>query len=145
MDVLLAVVTLAAVVYFVGWEDYLEPWITPYLQKSVKHLPTNAAAQPRSRRSRIPNVTNVRSRRQNTKIDAPNVPTNVPRSPAEAPPPGAFLISANELQQLANAISARANGATIEEAILRGFGEKKGSAAGYKRAKELFDAATKAP
>ena len=80
------------------------------------------------------------------------VPANVPSSgttAAQIAPAagadGALLITPNELQQLAGALAARATGATVDEAIQRGFGLKKGGGPSYKRARELFDAATKPP
>jgi hypothetical protein len=152
MDVFLGLLTLAFVVYFVFWEDFLRPLLGLDRPKPVKSLPPLPAYKSRSRVRNAANAANAGSAHQGAKSDAQNVPANVPGSgqnvaaagaPGDAP--GALLITQNELQQLAGALAARATGATLDEAILRGFGLKKGGGPSYKRAKELFDTATKAP
>jgi hypothetical protein len=149
MDALLGLVTLGAVVYFLVWKDLIEPMLRP---RSVKASEPRPAFVKRSRRSRVPNAANVGSPQQHAKSDPANVPPNVPGSAAIAADshqvqslPGGLVITRNELQQLAAAIAARATGATIDEAILKGWGLKKGGGPSYKRAKDLFDTATQAP
>jgi hypothetical protein len=153
MDALLALATLAAVGYFLVWKDFLEPLIKGQGQRSrVKSSPPLPAYRARSRRSAGSNVVNGGSALPAAPGEGSNV-QNV--QPAIAPPaaeisPGApageaFTLTPRELQQLADALAARATGATVEEALARGFSVKKGGSAGYKRAKELFDLATKAP
>jgi hypothetical protein len=105
--------------------------------------------------SRVPNVQNPEntgSAQTNAKSAPANVPANVPGSvvatpqiAVEVPPSNTLDMTPNELHQLLDAITARANGATIDEAILKGFGLKKGGGPSYKRARELFDLGTKAP
>lgn len=153
MDTFLGLLTLAFVVYFVFWEDWLKPLLgLDKPRKSVKSLPSMPAYKRRSARSERSNATNAGSAQQKAKRDAANVPPNVPGSPpiaaaasVELHADGGYVLSANELQQLAEAVAARASGATIDEAMLKGFGLKKGGGKSYVRARELFDTATKAP
>ena len=152
MDTLLALITFVALIYFVGWEDYIKPLLGLDRPRSVKSSPDRASIKLRSRRSRRANVQNTGSAHHSAKEEPANVPANVPRSglleSAGAPgvPAGeGFTLSQRELQQLAEAIAARAGGSTVDEAIVKGFGLKKGGGPSYRRAKELFDAATKAP
>lgn len=152
MDALLAIITLAALAYFVAWEDHIKPWLGLDKPQRVKSLPPLPAYKSRSRRSRGSEPANVGSVHQSAKIWPQNVPANVPGSPATGAtiPPAAsasdtILITPNELQQLAEAVAARASGATIDESIYRGFGLKKGGGPGYRRARELFDLATAPP
>lgn len=121
-------------------------------RESVKNSPARPVYKLRSRGSRGSNAANAGSAHREA-VQAPvNVPANVRSSPAivlapgsPAAPSGALAITPNELQQLAAALAERAGGATVEEAVFRGFGVKKGGGAGYKRARELFDAATSPP
>jgi hypothetical protein len=152
MDIFLGLITLAFVAYFIGWEDFLKPLLGLDCPKAVKSLPPLPAYKSRSRVRNAANAANAGSAHQKAKEEAANVPANVPGSPAigatislAGAPAGALQITPNELQQLAEAISARASGATLDEAILKGFGLKKGGGPSYRRAKELFDTATKAP
>jgi hypothetical protein len=149
MDALLALITFGAVVYFLVWKDLIEPLMKP---RSVNHSGVRTAFKRRSRRSRSSNVVNAGSGQQNAAQPPVNV-LNVqaaPAAPAAESSPGApagegFTLTPRELQQLAEALAARATGSTVEEALVRGFGVKKGGSQGYRRAKELFDTATKAP
>jgi hypothetical protein len=152
MDMLLALFTFAALIYFVGWEDYLKPLLGLDRPKSVKSSPDRASIKLRSRRSRRSNGANAGSAHHSAPEAPANVPANVPRSPAHVAPGGEWppaaadvVMSRNELQQLAEAVAARAGGATIEESIYRGFGLRKGGGPGYRRARELFDLATAPP
>jgi hypothetical protein len=152
MDALLALITLAALAYFVAWEDYIKPWLVLDKPRRVKSLPPLPVYRARSARSARSNALNAGSAQQGATFGGSNVQPNVQGSgPSSAPAglldvaPGALAITTNELQQLADALILRAKGATVEEAIHGAFGVRKGGGAGYKRAKELFDTATKAP
>lgn len=152
MDALLGLITLALVVYYVFWQDFLKPLLGLDKPRSVKPLPPLPAYRKRSRVRNPENAPNAGSAQQHAKSDAANVPPNVPSSAGDRAPGGALeqpagvlQITPNELQQLAAAIAARATGATIEEAIFKGWGLKKGGGPSYKRAKDLFDEATRAP
>jgi hypothetical protein len=152
MDMLLALGTLAAVGYFLVWQDFLRPLLGLDRPQRVKSSPPLPAYRQRSRVRNLANTANAGSARQNAKEEGENVRRNVPRSPATgatialAPAaPGELVITENELQQLAGALSARAAGATVEEAIYKGWGLKKGGGPSYRRAKELFDVATSPP
>ena len=149
MDGLLALITLGTVGYFLVWKDLIEPLLRA---GSVKHSAPRAAFKLRSRRSARSNTLNGGSAQQNAKQEGSNVPNVQPPRPAGQPGTASessssegFTLTPRELQQLAGAIAARAGGATVEEAIRTGFGAKKGASKDYVRAKELFDAATKAP
>ena len=149
MDGFLSLVALGLAGYFLVWKDLIEPLLRP---RVVKTSAPRAAFKLRSRGSARSNSLNAGSGQQNAVQPPVNVQPNVQGSPAIAVPPGAteapggtLLITPNELQQLSEALVLRAKGATVEEAIGQGFGVKKGGSAGYKRAKELFDTATKAP
>lgn len=80
-----------------------------------------------------------------------NVQPNVQPERESAPEPApsatedAFTLNQKELLQLAEALSLRAEGATVEQAVSRAFGVTKGGSEGWKRAKALFDAATIVP
>lgn len=152
MDTLLALATLAAVGYFLVWQDFLKPLLGLDRRQRVKDLPGLPAGRLRPRRSRRSNTVNAGSAQQNAAGEGSNVQNvqalaSAPDAPIApgAPAGEGFTLSPSELQQLAEAIAARAAGATVEEALSRAFGVRKGGSAGYRRAKELFDAATKAP
>lgn len=152
LDTLLALATFAAVIYWLVWEDVIAPLLGMDRPKSVKRNPPLPAYK---RRSRVPNATNAAnagSAQQHAKSEVQNVPANVlgsaPSSAQIAPlqlADGAYVLSQNELQQLATALASRAGGATEAEAIKAGFGASKGGGPAYRRAKELFNAATRAP
>lgn len=152
MDAFLGLLTLGFVAYFVFWEDFLKPILGLNKPKSVKRFPTPTHSTPRSRVPNLANATNVGSAHQKGKEGAQNVPANVPGSVQIAPivqlesaASGTITISQNELHQLAEAVAARSAGATIDESIQKGFGLKKGGGPSYRRARELFDAATQPP
>jgi hypothetical protein len=152
MDAFLGLLTLAFVAYFVFWEDFLRPLLGLDKPKSVKRLPTPTYTKPRSRVPNLANATNAGSVHQKGKEGVKNVPANVPGSVQIAPivpvvfaPSGTITISQNELHQLAAAVAARSSGATIDESIFTGFGLKKGGGPSYRRARDLFDAATQPP
>lgn len=153
MDGFLSLLALSLAFYFLVWKDIVEPLLgLDKRAKPVKSLPSMPAYRRRSRVRNVPNAANAGSAQQHAKSEAANVPANVPGSAAiaaaRAAPAiadGVLQITPNELQQLAEAVAARASGATIDEAMLKGFGLKKGGGPSYKRARELFDTATKAP
>ncbi len=66
--------------------------------------------------------------------------SSVQAEPAEIDPP-----NADELRRLALAIRHNAEGATKQQAIETAFGVKKGGSAAWRRASQLFDAATAPP
>lgn len=127
-------------------------WTNRRPAESVKNKPPRRAFKLRSRRSNVQNVVNAGSGQQEAEKPPvnvqPNAPLEQPPAPAIVPPAapaGGLVITPIELTQLAEAVRVRAEGATVEEAILAGFGAKKGASAAYVRAKELFDAATGLP
>ncbi len=137
LDFWISMLVLGALAYYT-----ISDWLFPFVRRSVK----------RSRRSYRSNAANAGSEHQNAGSGSVNVHANVQGSPAKDPPPAlspgepeSLTLSQREITQLAEAISARVNGATVEEALSQGFGVKKGSSAAYKRAKALFDAAMAPP
>jgi hypothetical protein len=152
MDLVLSLGTLAALAYFVVWRDWLQPALFGRPARSVKHNSAGPLPRLRSRRRTGANGANGGERRQNGVNLGANVPRNV-HAPAQIAaqfesPAGAgdmLQLSQKELTQLAAAIAARANGATVDAAIVAGWGLKKGGGPAYRRAKALFDAATAAP
>jgi hypothetical protein len=155
MDVLLALATIAAVAYYVWWEDYIKPALGLDKPPRVRNSPPLPAYRARSARSARSNVLNAGSGQQDAAVASSNVQNVLPPGAAAAAaiaapggdvsPSDHLTLTPRELQQLANAITARAAGSTVEEALYQGFSVRKGGSAGYKRAKELFDTATKAP
>jgi hypothetical protein len=152
LDTLAAIGVLAAFAYYVVWDDWLRPLFFGRSAQSVKASPPRRGFKLRSRGANVRNATNAGSTHQNATF----APVNVPPAAAAIAPPAApaggaqggaeqLTLTPRELVQLAEAISLRARGATVEAAILEGFGAKKGSSEAYRRAKELFDAATRAP
>lgn len=153
LDTLLSLGVLAALVYYCLWEDMIKPLFRGAPgRRSVKNIAPLPSYRSRSRVRNVPNAANVGSPHQNAKHEGANVPANVPveGSPTAtiappATPAGAIVLTPKELTQLTEAIRLRAGGATIEEAIQGGFGCKKGGGPAYRRARELFDAATAVP
>lgn len=153
LDTLLSLGVLGALVYYCLWEDTIKPLLRGATgRRSVKNYPVLPRPRQRSRVRNAANAANAGSSHQDAKQGGANVPANVPRSPAIAvagddssTPAGAIVLTPKELTQLTEAIRLRAGGATIQEAIQGGFGASKGSSPAYKRAKQLFDAATGAP
>lgn len=153
MDGFLSLAALAAAAYFLVWKDLIQPWLgLDKRAKPVKSSPPLPPYRARSRRSAGSNVVNAGSAQQSAPGEGSNVQNVQPVATAIVAAVGTdsssseqFTLTPRELQQLAETIAARAAGATVEEALARGFGVKKGGSAGYTRAKRLFDAATKAP
>jgi hypothetical protein len=70
---------------------------------------------------------------------------DVQRSNVQAEPPGMDPPTLQELRQLVQAVAHNARGANKQQSIEQAFGVKKGGSAGWRRASQLFDEATKAP
>lgn len=127
--------------------------------EGVKSSHNRPAFKPRSRRSNVQNATNAGSRRSDAAEPSVNVQgvqdsSTSPAAPiagdvapagAAAVNEGGFTLSPRELVQLAEALSLRAEGATVEQAVCRAYGVTKGGSEGYRRAKAIFDAATALP
>jgi hypothetical protein len=153
MDGFLSLASLSLAVYFLVWKDIVQPLLgLDKRAKPVKSSPPLRVYRKRSRVRNVSNDANAGSTQQHAKREVQNVPANVPGSApssAQIAPlevaDGVYVLSQNELQQLATALASRAGGATEAEAIRAGFGASKGGGPAYRRAKELFDAATKAP
>jgi len=151
LDVLAALAVLAALVYYCVWCDWLRPLLFGGA-KSVSRSAPRRAFRLRSRGSARSNATNAGSGHQGATFAPVNVQAfpaapAAPSAPAGTPAAAgeALTLTPGELAQLAAAVALRARGATVEEALLGGFEVRKGGSANYRRAKELFDTATRAP
>lgn len=114
--------------------------------QSVKPKRSAPAFKARSRRSNVQNALNAGSGHREAVQPTVNVqPVQAAPASSSAPGQDSFTLTPRELVQLAEALHERAGGATVEEALGKAFGVKKGASAGYVRAKALFDAATVAP
>lgn len=148
IDVLGAVAVLAAVVYWVGWEDYLRPYIRRLRSTSVKSLPDEPPPARRSRAANVRNLARSRSPRANAVERRSAVrPANDSSTPLDLPAGGPLVagdvvsLSPKELTQLGVALRARGAGASIDAAIKAGWGLGKGGGPAYARARQLFDLA----
>lgn len=120
--------------------------------QSVKPKRPTQGFKARSRRSNVQNAVNAGSEHSKAVQPVLNVQPVEPVATQIAPAPAAtavaeecLTLTPRELVQLAEALHERASGATVEEALGRAFGVKKGASAGYVRAKALWDAATVPP
>lgn len=153
LDTLAALAVLGALVYYCIWADWLRPLLFGRgAPKSVKHSAQRRGFKLRSRGSARSNVLNAGSAHQGATFAPLNVQPAAAAPAAIAAPAGApgaagdqLTLTPVELGQLAAAVALRTRGETVEEALLGGFGVRKGGSAGYRRAKELFDLATRAP
>ena len=163
LDTILAVIALGAFAYYCLWEDVIRPLLTRggrvETAESVNTSAPRRLPRLRSRRSARSNAANAGSAHSSAAGEGSNVRPNVQLQAAIAAPAGApagpaaaggqpanvLTLTPDELRQLSAAVAARQGGATVEEAILAGFGARKGGSAAYKRARELFAVATEAP